>query len=275
LQLREKAGNTQPVLLVALAAAQGTGGGTNAWLVVGVALIAATAALLGAMIAAWTAGTRQKEQLASENQRQTEALVAERERLDKQLASEKQRQAEALVAERERLDKQLAAENERHRETLALERETRELEELRKVVDGAAGALTGATEKVIEAFKVWSALSPDSGPDERAAVGTRNDEARHAVVAADMSWYRVTLRLGAEHPLARTMHDIVTALTDLGMLIDRSPSDDQSERIKEIEDARFSALREFRKTAVEVVGSRLEPRRARGVGSPAPTRNDQ
>jgi hypothetical protein len=237
LQLRETASDTQPVLPVALAAAQGTGGGTNPWLVVGVALIAATAALLGAIIAARTAATRQKEQLANEQRRQSEALVAEG----------------------KRLDKQLAAENERHHETLALERETRELEELRKVVDVAAETLTAATEKVIEAFKVWSALSPDSGPSEQATVGTRGDEARHAVVAANRSWYRVTLRLGAEHPLARTMDDIVTALSDLGMLItsSASPAGDQSDRIRAIEASRLTALREFRKAAVDVVGSRL------------------
>jgi hypothetical protein len=73
----------------AIYVAQGGSDNDDPWLVVGVALIAATAALLGAVIAARTAAARQKQQHAHDERRLKDQLAAEAERLAEQLANDR------------------------------------------------------------------------------------------------------------------------------------------------------------------------------------------
>lgn len=202
LQLCDKAGDTRSVLPVALAVAQGGGGGTDPWLVVGVALIAATAALLGAVIAARTAGTRQKEQLAHEERRQTKALDAEQERHDATLA-----------AEQDRLEATLEAERQRHAAQLRHQERQQDLEELRRVFDRMMEELHSCFEAQAEAWEIWKTIRAEPDSSEHAATLSeaieRLKQARERLASGA---HRLAFRLGQDHEVYDVMGKILNRI---------------------------------------------------------------
>jgi hypothetical protein len=158
------------------------------------------------------------------------------------------RQAKALAAERERLD-----------ETLAEERAVRELEELRKVLDEAMDALAAANIGTARAVWDWKRLPTGVGAEERSALTTKVSDAYNALMDANAAWYRLTLRVGYEHPVAKSLRDVHDAILALVQEIelDRPPTDNEVDRLNELGDARAETLDRFRAAAVELVGSRL------------------
>jgi hypothetical protein len=169
------------------------------------------------------------------------------------------RQSKALAAERQRFDRQLQAENERLRETLAHQQESRELEELRAVLDNATETLTAANIKTSSAVWNWRQLPFDPTSDRKSAVVASSGEAYDALMAAMASWYRVTLRLGDEHPVALTLRKAIDAIQELGRVtgLPEPTSDQQLDRLAGLEKARIERLGDFRTAAVKAVGSRL------------------
>jgi hypothetical protein len=194
---------------VAGAAAQGAGGGTDPWLVVGVALIAATAALLGAVIAARTASTRQKEQLAHEERRQTKALSAEK----------------------ERHDATLSAEHQRHEATLRHEERQQDLEEMRRVLDDTLEAIAQVDAAKEVALRTWHALCDQANEPAGPHVGQELTDQLYVMHAATnrvaIHVNRLALRIGDDHDATKAVSDVTRSMRAVLRQFQEQPSGDR------------------------------------------------
>lgn len=122
------------------------------------------------------------------------------------------RQARALFDQREQLDQQISAENDRHSQGLALEREKHELEEIRRVLDGAVEAVMRTTDDVLAVKAAWSSLH-HSGDGNIEWTGLRADAGQSVSQLAGF-WYRVAMRLGEEHSASVALGEAVVAFRE-------------------------------------------------------------
>jgi hypothetical protein len=122
------------------------------------------------------------------------------------------RQALALIDQREQLEKQIGAENARHSHGLALQREKHELEEIRRVLDGAVEAVMRTTDDVLAVKAAWSS-SHHSHEGDTEWSGLRADASQSVSHLAGF-WYRVAMRLGDEHSASVALGETVRAFRD-------------------------------------------------------------
>lgn len=230
----------------------------DATLTIVVACIAAGAVLLGAVIAATTAGRRQMRQLASET-----------ERLDKSLAAEGDRHALTLSVGAAAQQRQLAH-----------DRQLVDVAELRALLDESAHALH-RLERAVDAavyvaqtaFKMQTAVDRMIASDATSASITekleqirnqhrRADDARSLLSEVAAYRDRIAIRLSAHHVVGSSFQD---ALNELHTLLERLPRDltrplttDEQTHVDERQLSYLVARDRFVRDAVTIVASQIE-----------------
>ena len=186
--------------------------GTSEWLVLAIALITASAAILAAIIAARTANTRQQEQLDHDTKRQQEQLDHDTKRQEKELAHD---------------------------------RDTRHRDDLIGLIDSATDAINRLLRAHERIEAAWRAGMDPGGERATAILEQRID----VIEAVRYERDRLETRFGGDAAISRAYNAAMEALDAYGDVIepflDRKEFDPDDPDLREVGTKAFAARGAF------------------------------